>query len=179
MLEPGPGDDGGVEAHPGHGGERHPVGDGQVDHPVDAAGVERARSAACGCPGTRSVLASRLAVPWGTIAERYPGPGQPLGAAAHGPVAADGDHQVDPVERRPAGRRDPGLGLLGDQELGSPAVPGGGLPAQRQQVAAATNQRAIDHKRDTRHNVTEATLRRLHLSWRAVASTGGYFRCQW
>ena len=92
-------------------------------------------------------------------AERHAGRRHALGAAADGPVPAHRHHQVGSVEGRSPGRRDPGLGLLGDVEFGRPAVPGRDLAAERHEPPADAGQRAVDHKRDSRHITTEATRR--------------------
>ena len=94
VLELGPRDDGGIEAHPRHRGERLAVGDREVDHPVGAAGGERAGERRLRVPRQAQRPGQQVGGAVRHDPERYPGPSQALGAAAHGAVAADGDHEV-------------------------------------------------------------------------------------
>ncbi len=161
VLELRPGDDGGVEAHPRHRRERLAVGDRQVDPPVVGrpALVERDVEGRLRVAGDAERPRQQVGGAVRDDPERHAGRRHALGAAADGPVPADRHHQVGSVEGRPSGRRDPGLGLLGDVEFGRPAVPGGDLAAERHEPPADPGQRAVNDERDSRHICTEVTRR--------------------
>ena len=148
VLELGPGHDRGVEAHPRHRRERLPVGDRQVDQPIVGRPVlvERDVEGRPRMAGDAERPRQQVGGAVRDDPERYAGRRHALGAAADGPVPAHRHHQVGAVEGRSSGRRDPGLGLVGDVEFSRPAVPGGDLAAERHEPPADPGQRAVNHK---------------------------------
>ena len=95
-------DDRGVEPDPGHGGEQHPAGLGQVDlavlpaEPGREGGVQPGRYPQR--PGGQVGRAARH------DGQRHARAGQHVGAGAHGAVAARRDDQAGPGRERVPGQ---------------------------------------------------------------------------
>ena len=176
MLEPGRRHDRRVEAHARHRGERRPVGSGQVDPAVRAAGAAGAQDDGERGPGVRRDAQRRGEQVAGADRddpERDARVREAFGASPYGPVAADGDNKVGAVGRGVPGGGDAGFGLAGDVEFRSPPGARGGRMAQRQEPPAGLSQRAVDHERDGSHNFVEATHEM------PLRTPAGHLRVRW